>query len=86
MHVAGFGIDRRDDPVRGHTLGDLPGAVVSLFDVLAGDQGQQSEGEVASASSAFVLESGEQGEGIGDQSVDQGRLGHRVVPGDQGLA
>ena len=44
VHVAGFGIDRRDHPVRGHLLGDLPGPVVVLFDVLAGHQGQQTEG------------------------------------------
>ena len=86
MHVTGLGVDGRNDPVRGHFSGDLPGAVVFLLDVLAGHQGQQSEGRGGLGFLGVVLELGQQLEGIADQPVDQGRLGHRVVPGDQGLA
>ena len=46
--MAGLGIDGRDNPVGGHTLGDLPGAIVVLFDVLAGDEGQQPSAAAAS--------------------------------------
>ena len=46
VRMAGVGIHRRDDPVRGHPLRDTPpsvGAIRSLdrLDVLAGDQRQQ---------------------------------------------
>ena len=56
MHVAGLGVDGRDDAVRRHPLGDPPRAVVVLLDVLAGDQGQQPEGRAGLGSSLVDLE------------------------------
>jgi hypothetical protein len=39
--VAGLGIHRRDDPIRRGALEDAEAAIAGLFDVLAGDGGQQ---------------------------------------------
>jgi hypothetical protein len=44
VHVASLGVDRRDHPVRCDPLGDPPGAVVGLLDVLARHEGEQAEG------------------------------------------
>jgi hypothetical protein len=44
VHVTGLGIDRRDHPVLGDTLGDPPRAFGSPgFDVLASDQREQTD-------------------------------------------
>jgi hypothetical protein len=40
--MAGFGIDGGDDAVLGHPLGDAEDSVVALFDILAGQHGQQT--------------------------------------------
>ena len=42
--VAGLGIHRRDDPIRGGAVEDAEAAIAGLFDVLAGDGGQQRRG------------------------------------------
>jgi hypothetical protein len=35
--MAGFGVDHRDDPFGGHTLGDARAALPVVFDVLGRD-------------------------------------------------
>ena len=68
-------------------LGDRPGAVVVLDDVLAGHEGQQTQR--ASCVGAFddrVFEGVDKDQCIADQGVDQCCLGHRVIPGNEGLA
>ena len=86
MHVAGLGIDGRNNPVRGHFPGDLPRPVLVLLDVLARHQGQQAQSGGGVGLAGALFEGGQHGEGVAHQSVDQGRLGHRVVPGDEGFA
>ena len=39
--VAGLGVDGRDDPIRRGALEDAEAAIAGLFDILAGDGGQQ---------------------------------------------
>ena len=41
MPVAGFGVDRRDDPVLGHPAGDAKPPVLGLLQVLADHRGEQ---------------------------------------------
>ena len=45
--MAGFGVDHRDDPFGGHTLGDARAALPVVFDVLGRDDlsaGQERHG------------------------------------------
>jgi hypothetical protein len=86
VHVARLRVDGRDDPVRGHFAGDPPGAVLVLFDVLAGDERQQSEGARGLRGFGDVIEGGQDRQRVLHQGVDQLGPGDRVVPGDQGLA
>ena len=79
-------VDHRNDPVGGDFFGHPPGPVAGLFDILAGHQGQQPERACRLRLSWRLGESTDDGEGIFDQAVDQGCLGHRVVPGDDRLA
>ena len=84
--MASLGVDSGNDPVWGYFSGDLPGAVVLLLDVLTGHQGQESECGAGLVLLGRILERCQEMDGIVDQPIDEGRLGHRVVPGDQGFA
>lgn len=42
VHVAALGVDHRDHSVGGNPLCNLPGPVVLVFNVLAGDEGEQA--------------------------------------------
>ncbi len=86
VHVAGLGIDRRDDPVLGHLAGDAPGPLVVLFDVLACHKGQEAEGGGGVVARSHLLTCVEQGQGITHEPIDEIRFGLGVVPGDHRLA
>ena len=85
--MAGLGVDRGDDPVGGHLLGDPPGpGVVAGLDVLAGHQGQQSHGVALFVGELGVLEwPSMRAWASVTRARDQRLLGHGVVPGDDRL-
>ena len=84
--VAGLGVDGRDDPVLGHAFHDAKDPVVALFDVLAGDQGQQVGGPHRTSRKLLSVYDAEGGHSVADQGVDQGLARRLVVPVTRGLA
>ena len=85
--MPGLGIDRGDDPVLGHLAGDPPRPwLIALFDVLTGDQRQQSDQPLLLVIELDPVERVEDRSGVGDQSGDELVAGGRVIPGACRLA
>jgi len=84
--VAGFGVDRRDHAVSGDSSCDTKDAVVSLFHVLARDDGDDLGRVCAAGGQLVVLECLEGSQAVTHEVVDEGLLCHRVVPVARRLA
>ena len=90
MRVAGVGINRRDHPIRGDLLRDLPvpvGAIRALegLDILAGDQRQQRHRLSRPRRKLVIGQMPEQPVGVADQAIDQQIAGRLVIPAIAGL-
>ena len=85
MPVAGLGVDGRNSAVLGHSFGDAELAVVALFYVLAGHQGQQLGGVARRGRQLGAVEGGQGREGVVDQFVDQGLPAARSSQSQGGL-
>jgi len=91
MRVTCFGIHGRDDPVRGDPAGDLPPPVRAIrslgrFHVLPGDQSEQGNRFLLLVGEGIRIDTGQQGQRVGDEPGDQLVPSSQVIPGDIGLA
>ena len=87
VHVTGFGIDRRDHPIRHDSASDPPRPVhLTGFDILAGDQCQQPDRVGLGHIEDGLVDCGEDRERIVDEARHQRVLRVGVVPRTHGFA
>ena len=81
MHVARLGVDDRDHTIRPGHRGHAPGSLFATrLDVLASDQGQQTNRLALDLLKRESIEGSQRGQGIARQGTDHGVNGFLVVP------